>query len=112
MRKHRFLRGLKFVVIAMVAVALFGFFTMHLWNWLLPGLFGWKLIGFRQAVGLMILGRILFGGFRGRPGGGGHWRHRMMDRWEQMTPEEREKFRGGMRGRCGHREEPAAKTMA
>ena len=112
MRKYRFLRGLKFVVIAIVAVALFGFVTLHLWNWLLPGLFGAKLIGFQQAVGLVVLSRILFGGFRGRPGGGGHWRHRMMDRWEHMTPEEREKFRGGMRGRCGHREEPAANATA
>jgi hypothetical protein len=25
----------------------------------------------------------------------------MLERWEQMTPEEREKFRQGMRGRCG-----------
>jgi hypothetical protein len=25
----------------------------------------------------------------------------MIERWEQMTPEEREKFRQGMVGRCG-----------
>ena len=31
----------------------------------------------------------------------GPWRHHMMERWEKMTPEEREKFRQGMRGRCG-----------
>ena len=83
---------------------------MHLWNWLTPVLFGWKLINFWQAVGIVVLSRILFGGFRGRPGGGGHWRHRMKERWEQMTPEEREKFRGGMRGRCGYRREDEAEA--
>jgi hypothetical protein len=47
---------------------------------------------------LTILGRILFGGFR--PGfGGAPWRRHMMARWEQMTPEEREKFREGWRQR-------------
>jgi hypothetical protein len=32
----------------------------------------------------------------------------MMERWEKMTPEEREKFRQGMRGRCGPFESQAA----
>jgi H+/Cl- antiporter ClcA len=112
MRTHRFLRGLKFIVLAAAAVALFGFVTMHLWNWLTPALFGWKLVSFWQATGLVVLSRILFGGFHRRFGGGMHWRNRMMDRWEQMTPEERGKFRGGMRHRCGHCEAPAEKTTA
>jgi len=30
-----------------------------------------------------------------------HWRARMMDRWEHMSEEEREKFRQGMGRRCG-----------
>jgi len=53
------------------------------------------------AVGILVLSKILFGGFRGRPGPHMYWRRRMMERWEQMTPEEREKFRQGMRGGCG-----------
>jgi len=56
----------------------------------------------------MLLGRLLFGGFRGPRGG--PWRDRMMARWEQMTPEEREKFREGMRGRCGTFRAPAAES--
>jgi hypothetical protein len=57
----------------------------------------------------MVLGRLLFGGFR--PGRGGFgWRGEMRHRWEQMTPEEREKFREGMRGRCGHQSTPAPET--
>ena len=99
MRGRRFLRVLKVVAIVLVAFTVFGFVVTHLWNYLMPGLFGLRTITFWQAVGLMVLGRLLFGGFR--PGRG-----EMKRRWEQMTPEEREKFREGMRGRCGQARTP------
>ena len=101
MKKHWGVRVLKVVSIVVVAIAVFGFVTMGLWNWLMPALFGLKTIGYWQAVGLLVLGKILFGGFRGGWGGRPGWRHRMAERWEHMTPEEREKFREGMRGWCG-----------
>jgi hypothetical protein len=111
MRKNRFIRVLKFLPIALLFAALFGLIVMTLWNWLMPALFGWKVVTFWQAIGLVILSKILFGGFRGGPRGM-HWRHRMMERWEQMTPEEREKFRDGMRGKfCGF-EPPSPKPSA
>jgi hypothetical protein len=110
MRKHWLLHGLKFVAFAAIAVAAAGAVTMGLWNWLLPDLFGMPAIGFWQAIGVLVLSRILLGGWRGR-GHGMHWRGRMMERWERMTPEEREKFRAGMRGRCGHAE-PAAESKS
>jgi hypothetical protein len=99
----------KFAVIAIPAavlfLALFGYVVMNLWNWLMPALFGWRTITFWQAVGILILSKILFGGFRGGPRGRGrrswYWRRRVIERWEQMTPEEREKFRQGFGGRCG-----------
>jgi len=93
-------RGLRFLLLAAVAVAVLGFGVMALWNRLMPDLFGWRSISFGQALGLLILTRLLFGGFRGGPGRHMLWRARMRERWEQMTPEEREKFREGMRG-CG-----------
>ncbi len=96
-------RILKFALIAVVAIAVFSFVVMSLWNWIVPPVVGWHPITYWQALGLLILSKILFGGFRGGPGRHMHWRGRMMERWEQMTPEEREKFREGMRGRCGHR---------
>jgi hypothetical protein len=99
MRARWIMRGLKIAAIAIVAVAVFGFILMYLWNWLAPEVFGARTITFWQAIGILVLSKILFGGFRGRPGGG-HWRHRMRDRWAQMTPEERERFREGMRNRC------------
>lgn len=90
----------KIIIFVLVALAVFGFVVMRLWNWLMPELFGLHLITYWQSLGVVILSKILFGGFRGgRPMG--PWRHRMMERWEKMTPEEREKFRQGMRGRCG-----------
>ncbi|HXW15524.1 MAG TPA: hypothetical protein VEN79_13530 [Terriglobia bacterium] len=102
MKRHRILRGLKILLIVALAATVFTFVVMELWNWLMPVIFSLHAINFWQALGLLVLSKILFGGFRGRPGFGGHWRQRLMERWEQMTPEEREKFRTGMRGGCGH----------
>lgn len=59
------------------------------------------MVSFWQAFGLLLLGKILFGGFRRPRGSHIHSRGRMMERWEKMTPEEREKFREEMKGRCG-----------
>ena len=112
MKRHRFLRVLKFALFAALFVVVLGFVVMSLWNWLTPALFGWHVITFWQAVGILILSKILLGGFRGGQGHHMHWRRRMMERWEQMTPEEREKFRESMRGRCGHIGAPAAEPKA
>jgi len=89
------------MLFAALFVIVFGFLVMRLWNWLTPALFGWHVITFWQALGILILSKILFGGFRGGPPRGWGWRRRMMERWDQMTPEEREKVREAMRGRCG-----------
>ncbi len=96
MKQSRIMRVLRGVLIGTLAVALFTAVTMGLWNVLMPALFGLREISFWQALGLLILSKVLFGGFRGP---GMHWRRRIMDRWEHMTPEQREKFRQGMRCR-------------
>lgn len=102
MKRNRMLRMLKFAPLAIVGVAVFGFLfgwvVMSLWNWLMPALFSLHAITFWQAIGLLFLSRILLGGF-GRHHG--HWRHRMRERWEYMSPAEREKFRDAMRSRWG-----------
>jgi len=91
--------------VAILGVALFvwigGELVMQLWNWLLPPLFGFRQIAFWQALGLLALCRILFGGSGWHRSGGSHFRRRMKDRWENMSPEERERFRQGMGARCG-----------
>jgi hypothetical protein len=92
---------LKIGAIGITAVAIFGFIVMSLWNWLAPAVIGARPVNFWQALGILVLSKILFGGFRGRPGHGIRWQRRMSDRWEQMNPEEREKFRQAMARRCG-----------
>jgi hypothetical protein len=104
MNRRYAVRGLKIALFAVVVAVVLGLAVMSLWNWLVPEIFGARTITFWQALGLLILSRILAGGFRGGPGRAMQWRARMISRWEQMTPEEREKFRHGMRGRCGMRD--------
>ena len=104
-RKWIFLAPLAILAL-LLFIALGGEIVQYLWNWLLPPLFGWRQITFWQALGILALCRILFGGW-----GGGHGGHRssfrrrmssrMAERWDAMTPEERERFRQGMRGRWG-----------
>ena len=99
--------------LAILAMLLFvvigGEIVLHLWNWLLPPLFGWRQIAFWQALGLLLLCRILFGGFGCHGSGRSSFRRRMEERYERrveercanMTPEERERFRQRMRERFG-----------
>ena len=111
MRRNRFARAARFILFAVAAALALSFVVMSLWNWLMPPLFGLHLIGFWQALGLLAISKVLFGGFR-RWGGGMQWRGRMMERWAQMTPEEREKFRTAMQGRCGPFAPPAPEPKA
>ena len=104
MKKYRFLRALRIALFVTLAVTVISFIVMSLWNALMPGIFAVRAISFWQALGLLVLSKILFGGFRPYAGGGARWRRRMIERWEQMTPEERERFRQGMRRGCGPRQ--------
>lgn len=106
MRKFGVLRVVRFVLFGACAVALVTFVVMSLWNVLMPAIFGFKAISFWQALGLLLLSKLLFGGFRPGPGRSPRWRRRMLERWEQMTPEERQKFKQGMRRGCGFGQNP------
>lgn len=90
------------LIIVGIAVFVFvgGEVVRLLWNWLMPALFGWRMITFWQAVGLLALCRILFGGL-GHSRGPGFRRGRMSAHWEKMTPEEREQLRQKYMGRWG-----------
>jgi hypothetical protein len=92
---------------ASVGIAAFigigGEVVMHLWNWNLPAVLGLREITFWQAISIFALCRILFGdlGMRVRGPHRSNFRQRMAERWEHMTPEERERFQQSWRGRCG-----------
>jgi hypothetical protein len=94
-------RFIFFPLIALAFITVAGFTVMFLWNAIIPSLFvSAGTLTFWQAIGLFILCKILFGGFRGRgPGfsGGPSWRKKMMN----MSEEEREKFKAEWRERCG-----------
>jgi len=102
-RGRGFRKGIGIAVLVVLAAGVLGWVVMCLWNGLMPGIFGLRSIHFWQALGLLLLARLLFGGFH-RHGRAFHRHHRIIRRWESMTPEEREKFRSGFRGRfCGCR---------
>jgi hypothetical protein len=97
------MRRKKWMLLAVILVPLFifigGEIVEHLWNWLAPQLFGLHTINIWEAFGLLILCRVLFGGWGGpRRHMGWRMRERMAQRWESMTPEERERFRSCMPG--------------
>lgn len=108
MKKFWIKKALMILLFGTAAVLLFGWIVMSLWNGILPVVItGVKTISFLQALGLLLLSKILFGGF-----GGGGWRGkaRHKERWMQMqqklaamTPEERERFKSEWKNRCGGR---------
>ncbi|HUM51307.1 MAG TPA: hypothetical protein PK431_05800 [Chitinophagales bacterium] len=106
-KKFWIFKAIKITLAITVFVLLFGFITMNLWNWLIPALFHGPTITLLQAFGLLILSKILFGGFRGRGGrfgaGRARWQQRMQQKFANMTPEEKEMFKSKMQGRCGNR---------
>jgi hypothetical protein len=106
-------KGAAFLVLAIGVLAGLSLVVMSLWNWLVPSLFHGPAVQYWQAVGLLLLSRILFGGWRGRGGWHGHWRQRMWrERWTNMTPEERARLRERFQHRCGHHAGPAQGATA
>lgn len=103
---RRFSRLLGIAIVILIVFCGFGQAVLHLWNWLMPDLFGLRQITYWQSIGLLGLSWILFrGGFLGAPLGGGSRQRVVRERWEQMTPEERERFLRGLG--CGSGSRPA-----
>jgi hypothetical protein len=107
MKKYKFRKIIMIACFACIALVAFGFIVMGLWNAILPAVLGVKAITFIQALGILLLSKILFGGGPrgGRCGGGprGMWQMKMREKFQNMTPEEREKIRATWKNRCGGR---------
>lgn len=104
--------GIGFLFIAAAMVTLMGFVTMYLWNWLIPEIFGGTTITFIQAIGLIVLGKMLTGVMTWGPRkwgshrhwdgrGGQYWKAKMEAKMANMTPEEKERFKKYYYDRCG-----------
>ncbi len=94
----------KCVLAIILAIIFFSWVTYLLWNWLVPVLFNGPIITYWQALGLLVLTKILFFGIGGRrqcysggSGPQGHWKHRFYEKLSSLTPEEREAFKKKMR---------------
>jgi hypothetical protein len=83
---------------ASAGVIVFVIIVMLLWNELMPAIFHLPVITFWQALGLLVLSKIFFSSLRGpRP----YWRNKARQKWMDMTPEERDRFREEWGRRCG-----------
>jgi Ca2+/H+ antiporter, TMEM165/GDT1 family len=87
-----------FIILGIGGIALFGWIVMSLWNVALVPAAGANIISFWQALGLLVLSRILVGGF-----GGGKQRrsNSVRAKWMSMTPEEKAQFRKEWKQQCG-----------
>jgi hypothetical protein len=104
MKKFWIKKGLMFVTFFIVITLAVGLLVMALWNAILPAVLGVKTITFLQALGILLLSKILFGGFHGGfRGRKEQWRMKMQEKMGHMTPEEKEKFKAEWRNRCGGR---------
>ena len=99
--KRRFIKErIPIIILGVLAIiALLSFIVMSLWNIILSPVLHIGVINFWQALGILVLSKILFGGFHRR-----HWgsdrRHAWQQKFATMTPEEREKFKSEWRNRC------------
>jgi hypothetical protein len=94
--------GIKMTFWFLAMVAIVGLAVMALWNWLIPELFNGNMINYWQALGLLLLARLLTGFGRG---GMSHWKHKMSRGWSSMSEEDRIKLRAKFKDRWCRSEE-------
>jgi hypothetical protein len=97
---NKAIKIIKMTTIGVLCVLLFGYLTMLLWNWIIPSVFNVNPISFWQALGLLLLSKILFGGFGGKSWGhrGGYqWKSRYYEKLSSMSPEDRDRFKAKLR---------------
>ncbi|MBS0029494.1 hypothetical protein ACTJJ0_15625 [Chitinophaga sp. 22321] len=96
----------KFLVLGVVFITAIGFATMTLWNCLIPELFHGPIITFWQAIGLLLLGKLLFGwhnhhkSWDDKWARGREWKAKLREKMAHMTPEEQARMREQLRNRC------------
>lgn len=111
-RRSKF--GKVFMILVCVAafISLFSYVVMSLWNAILPDVLHVSVINFWQAMGILVLSKILFGGFGGWGGRKHAWKKKMEERWGNMNDKEREEFRASMKSRFNRWCQPPIKEEA
>ncbi len=86
------------ILLGLLILTVFTFLTQQLWNWLVPDLFGGPVITFWQALGLLVLSKILLGGLaKGGHRGPHSWKMRAHEKFSRLSAEEREALKQRMR---------------
>ena len=93
------------IIFVLGFAALLSFLVMWLWNEILVPVTGVNVVSYWQAAGLLLLSRILFGGFKGGPWKGGPGRHRggpgrWKEKWQNMSEEEKEQMKAKWKEKC------------
>ncbi len=102
---HHWRKKVPFVILFIIGLGgLLSFAVMWLWNQVLVPVTGIREVDFWQALGLLILCRILFGGFRGGPwkrGPGSGSRHsKWREKWQSMSEEDRQELKKRWKEKC------------
>lgn len=90
-----------YILLGALVVVICGGSVMLLWNYVLAEVTNVKTINFWQALGIFALSKILFGGFKGGRNGRVYKWKEMRQKWNNMSPEEKEKFKSEWQQRCG-----------
>lgn len=110
MKKHWGFKIVGAIVIGGAFVFLYIFAFKSLWNWIVPAVFKGPTITFLHAFGIMLLAKMLFGGFHGKSGkcGGGwknrkkqFWKQRFKDKWQHMSEEEKAALKNKFKSKFG-----------
>ena len=77
MKRWWILKGIKIAIMVLIFITAMSYVVMMLWNWLMPAVFSLGMITFWQALGILVLAKVLFGFGRSGWGhhGGHHWKH-------------------------------------
>ncbi len=101
-------RGLRLLLLFLAFIATASAAVMWLWNAVLAmAVDGVRPLTYWQALGLLVLARLLFGGFRFGASHSsrqrGHKASSFREKWMHMTPEERQRFKEAWKERCAKR---------
>ena len=103
-RRFKPLKVLFFIAVFLILFTAVSWIVMLLWNAILPDIAGVKPLNFWKAAGLLILAKILFGGFGGR---GSRWKHarkgHWKNKWMNMSEEERQEAKSRWKEYCKRR---------